>query len=52
MESVTVVFTNGRIVNFSAEEFDADLRATPTLVNKYPYKHARGNDSAIYLKPS
>jgi hypothetical protein len=53
MVNVTVVFTNGNIVSFPAEEFDADLINThgENLVNKFPYKDARGNGSAIHLRP-
>jgi hypothetical protein len=52
MVNVTVVFTNGDIASFAAEEFEVDLDSTPGRTNKYPYKDARGNDSAIYLRPN
>jgi hypothetical protein len=52
MDSVTVVFENGDIVQFDAQEFDADFAENRGLINKYPYKDAQGSDSAIYLKPS
>jgi hypothetical protein len=52
MVNVTVVFINGNVVNFVAQEFDADLRSGTGVVNKYPYKDAEGQDSAIHLKPS
>jgi hypothetical protein len=51
MQTVTVVFKNGAIAHFSAEEFDANFGEALDYVNKYPYKDARGNESAIYLKP-
>ncbi len=52
MVNVTVVFTNGNVVNLAAEEFDADLSSGGGgVVNKYPYKDAGGNDSAIHLRP-
>jgi hypothetical protein len=54
MEDVTVVFTNGNVVQFRAEEFDANLVDTlgPGLVTKFPYKDAEGNDSAVHLMPN
>jgi len=53
MDSVTVVFTNGNIVNFVAQEFDVNFVSEPYgAVNKYSYKDARGEDSAGYLKPT
>jgi hypothetical protein len=54
MANVTVVFANGNVVNFAAQEFDADLIDTmgPGLVNRFPYKDADGKDSAIHLKPN
>jgi hypothetical protein len=52
MESVTVVFTNGNVVQFHTQEFDADLTVNPSRVNKYPYKNASRQDSSIYLKPN
>ena len=53
MDTVTVVFTNGNIVSFEAQEIDMDLTAgNRNNVNKFPYKNARGEDSAIYLQPS
>jgi hypothetical protein len=53
MVNVVVVFTNGNVVEFSAQEFDADLANTegPSSVNKFLYKDAEGKDSAIHLKP-
>jgi len=52
MVDVTVVFTNGDIATFAAEEFEVDLMSNPSRTNTYPYKDARGNDSAIYLRPN
>jgi hypothetical protein len=52
MEDVTVVFTNGNIVNFAAQEFDVDLVEERNLINKYPYKDAQGQDSSIHLRPN
>jgi len=51
MVNVTVVFRNGDVVNFAAQEFDADLRGGSNIVNKYAYKDAEGADSAIQLRP-
>ncbi len=52
MDNVTVVFVNGSVANFSAEEFDVDLTAgPPDFVNRYPYKNDVGEDSAIFLQP-
>jgi hypothetical protein len=53
MVNVTVVFTNGTIVSFAAQEFDADLVNTygESSVKKFPYKDAKGQDSAIQLRP-
>ena len=52
MVNVTVVFTNGSIVSFAAQEFDADLVNTygASFVKKFPYKDAKGQDSAIHLR--
>jgi hypothetical protein len=50
MVSVTVVFTNGTVVEFAAQEFDVNLHGEPGNVNKYPYKDAEGKDSAIHLQ--
>jgi len=52
MVNVTVVFTNGNIVNFAAQEFDADLKAGRGALNRYPYRDAKGKDSAIHLTPN
>ena len=49
---VVVVFTNGNVVTFAAKQFDADLKSGLDYVNKYPYKDAEGNDSAIHLRPN
>jgi hypothetical protein len=51
MNTVTVVFTNGNIVTFDAQEFDADLSGSTSLLNRYAYKDAQGEDSTIFLKP-
>jgi hypothetical protein len=53
MVNVTVVFTNGNVVEFAAQEFHADLVNTEgaNFVNQFPYKDAEGQDSAIHLKP-
>jgi hypothetical protein len=48
MVNVTVAFTNGTIVSFAAQEFDADLVNTygDSSVKKFPYKDAKGQDLA------
>lgn len=52
MDSVTVVFVNGNIVNFLAEEFNVGLDGSSgSVIKKFAYKDAQGQDSAIYLKP-
>ena len=53
MIRVTVVFTNGNVVGFAAEEFNVDLYNTagPGYVGKFTYKDHEGNNSAIHLKP-
>jgi hypothetical protein len=52
MDSVTIVFTNGNIVNFGAQEFSVSLEgASGYTVRKYEYKDASGEDSAVYLNP-
>jgi hypothetical protein len=50
MVSVTVVFTNGTVVEFAAQEFDVNLHGERGNVNKYQYKDAEGKDSAIHLQ--
>jgi hypothetical protein len=52
MADVTVVFVNGNVVRFAAQEFDADLRSGSGSTNKYPYKDSEGQDSAIHLRPN
>jgi hypothetical protein len=52
MVSVTVVFTNGTVVEFAAQEFDVNLHGDRSNVNKYPYKDAGGKDSTIHLQPA
>ncbi|HEY6690066.1 MAG TPA: hypothetical protein VI008_03390 [Rubrobacter sp.] len=52
MVSVTVVFTNGNVVEFAAQEFDVNLNGERGNVNKYPYKDAAGNGSSIHLQPA
>ena len=52
MVDVTVVFTNGNVVQFAAQEFDVEFKSGVGVANKYPYKDARGNDSAIHLRPN
>ncbi len=53
METVTVVFTNGNIVNFEAQKIDMDLTTgNRNNVNRYPYKNTLGEASAIYLQPA
>jgi hypothetical protein len=52
MPSVTVVFKNGNIVNFAAQELDLDLTENRGLLNKYAYRDAQGKDSFIYLEPN
>jgi hypothetical protein len=49
---ITVVFVNGNVVRFAAQEFDADLRSASGSTNKYPYKDSEGNDSVIHLRPN
>ncbi len=40
-------------VTFETQEIDIDLTmGNRNNVNRYPYKNARGEDSAIYLQPS
>ena len=53
MADVTVVFSNGNVVRFAAQEFDVDLVQTSGRqhVIKFPYKDAAGNDSAVHLTP-
>jgi hypothetical protein len=53
MLNVTVVFTNVTTVSFAAQEFDADLVNSygEGSVKKFPYKDAKGQDSAIQLRP-
>ena len=50
MANVTVVFTNGNVVEFAAQEFDVNLHGERGNVNKYQYKDAEGKDSAIHLQ--
>ena len=50
MVSVTVVFTNGTVVEFAAQQFDVNLEGERGNVNKYPYKDAEGKDSTIHLQ--
>ena len=47
-----MVFTNGSIVSFAAQEFDADLMITSgeNSVKMFPYKYAKGQDLLIYLR--
>jgi hypothetical protein len=52
MVNVAVVFTNGNVVEFAAQEFDVNLHAERDYVNKYPYKDAGGQDSTIHLQPA
>ena len=52
MVTVTVVFTNGNVVEFAAQEFDVEFKSGVGVANKYPYKDAEGNDSAIHLRPN
>jgi hypothetical protein len=52
MVNVTVVFTNGNVVQFAAQEFDVEFKSGVGDANKYPYKDAEGNDSAIHLRPN
>jgi hypothetical protein len=52
MADVTVVFTNGNVVRFAAQVFDAELRSASGSTNKYPYKDSEGKDSAIHLRPN
>ena len=50
MVSVTVVFTNGTVVEFAAQEFDVNLHGERGNVDKYAYKDAEGKESAIHLQ--
>ena len=53
MHTVTVVFTNGDIVSFAAQEFDVGLDdRQDSIINRFSYKDADGEDSHVYLKPS
>jgi hypothetical protein len=52
MEDVTVVFNNGNIVSFVAQEFDVDLKGDGGHTNEYPYKDAQDRDSSIHLRPN
>jgi hypothetical protein len=54
MVNVVVTFTNGNVVEFVAQEFKANLLNTggASSVIKFPYKDAKGNDSAIHLRPN
>jgi len=52
MVNVAVVFTNGNVVEFAAQEFDVNLHGERANVNKDPYKDAEGKDSAIHLQPA
>ena len=52
MVNVTVVFTNGNVVQFAAQEFDVEFKSGVGIANKYPYKDVEGNDSAIHLRPN
>lgn len=40
MEDITVVFNNGNIVSFVAQEFDVNLKEDGGSTNKYSYKDA------------
>jgi hypothetical protein len=52
MEDITVVFNNGNIVSFVAQEFDVNLKEDGGSTNKYSYKDAQGQDSSIHLRPN
>ena len=52
MDTVPVVFTNGSVVSFAAQEFDVDLTQDEASVNMYPYMNARGEGSYIHLRPA
>jgi hypothetical protein len=54
MVNVVVTFTNGNVVEFVAQEFKANLLNTggASAVIEFPYKDAKGNDSAIHLRPN
>jgi hypothetical protein len=54
MVNVVVTFTNGNVVEFVAQEFKANLLNTggASSVIEFPYKDAKGNDSAIHLRPN
>jgi hypothetical protein len=40
--NVTVVFINGNVVNFAAQQFDVNLGSGSQALNKYPYKDDEG----------
>jgi hypothetical protein len=52
MEDVTVVFVNGNIVTFVAQEFSVNLKEDSGSTNEYSYKDAQGQDSSIHLRPN
>ena len=53
MHTVTVVFVNGNIVSFKAQEFDVEFKGQqPGFIAKHSYKNAAGEESSIYLKSS
>lgn len=52
VEHVTVVFNNGNVLTFMAEEFDADLAHNSSTLNRYPYKNAKGEESYIFMRPN
>ena len=52
MINVTVVFTNGNVIGFVAQEFNVNLASDRGSLNKYTYKDSGGNDSSIHLKPA
>jgi len=54
MVNVVVTFTNGNVVEFVAQEFKANLLNTggASSVIEFPYKDAKGNDSAVHLRPN
>jgi len=52
MEDVTVVFVNGSIVSFVAQEFDVNLKEDSGSTNECSCKDAQGQGSFIHLRPN
>ena len=52
MEDVTVVFVNGSIVSFVAQEFDVNLKGDNGSTNECSCKDAQGQGSFIHIRPN